>query len=363
MKKLLLLLVVLFGTQLFAQETTVSRFKLIPTKNMWIFIKLDTGNGRTWLVQYSTSEDNRLETSLCDKPLVLDPVPPAGRFELYPTENTYNFILLDKDFGTTYQVQWGVESKDRLRVPISEESDVVWSFGYTPRKLLNEWNFKDINGKWLSKDFFRSVFNFNEYGFAVVQRKDGKYNLLSTKGNIQFRQWYDYLSSIYWKDGYMNVRLNGKENLINTQEHTRFTTWYDSIMATYDDGHTIVTKDGKTNCLDKFGKLFCPEWYDRFSFYDQHAIVSKGDKDNVIEVGGRVIGKEWYDIYFAPSEGFCLVKNNGSYNYVNLTSGGLLLSEWCDDAGFFKDGFGKIKKGEDWYKVDKNGEITKIETE
>ena len=125
MKKLLLLLVVLFGTQLFAQETTVSRFKLIPTKNMWIFIKLDTGNGRTWLVQYSTSEDNRLETSLCDKPLVLDPVPPAGRFELYPTENTYNFILLDKDFGTTYQVQWGVEYKDRLRLPISGDSDVV----------------------------------------------------------------------------------------------------------------------------------------------------------------------------------------------------------------------------------------------
>lgn len=186
---------------------------------------------------YSTSEDNRLETPLCDKPLVLDPVPHAGRFELYPTENTYNFILLDKDFGTTCQVQWGVESKDRLRVPISEESDVVWSFGYTPRKLLNEWNFKDINGKWLSKDFFRNVFNFNEYGFAVVQRKDGKYNLLSTKGNIQFRQWYDYLSSIYWKDGYMNVRLNGKENLkilksILVLPHGMIALWQRMMMAT-----------------------------------------------------------------------------------------------------------------------------------
>ena len=115
--------------------------------------------------------------------------------------------------------------------------------------------------------------------------------------------------------------------------------------------------------MDKFGKPFCPEWYDRFSFYGQHALVRKGNKENVIEVGGRVIGKEWYDLYFAPSDGFCLVKNNDSYNYVNLTSGSLLLSEWCDDAEFFKDGFGKIKKGEDWYKVDKTGEITKVETE
>lgn len=362
MKKIFLLLVVLFCTQLFAQETTVSRFKLIPTKNMWIFIKLDTGNGRTWLVQYSTSEDNRLETSLCDKPLVLDPVPPAGRFELYPTENTYNFILLDKDFGTTYQVQWGVESKDRLRVPISEESDVVWSFGYTPRKFLNEWNFKDINGKWLSKYFFRNVFNFNEYGFAVVQRKDGKFNLISTKGDLQFQQWYDFISPIFWENGYMNVRLNGKENLINIQEHTRFTTWYDSV-TTFDDDHIIVTKDGKKNCLDKNNKPFSPEWYDKFIFDGHYAIVSKNNKENIIEIGGRPIGKEWYDLYFADSEGFCMVKNNDAYNYVNLTSGSLLLSEWCDDAEFFKDGFGKIKKGEDWYKVDKNGEITKIETE
>lgn len=362
MKKLLLLLVVLFGTQLFAQETTVSRFKLIPTKNMWLFIKLDTGNGRTWLVQYSTSEDNRLETSLCDKPLVLDPVPPAGRFELYPTENTYNFILLDKDFGTTYQVQWGVEYKDRLRLPISGESDVVWSCGYAPMKYLGEWNFKDINGKWLSKYFFRNVFNFNEYGFAVVQRKDGKFNLISTKGDLQFQQWYDFISPIFWENGYMNVRLNGKENLINIQEHTRFTTWYDSV-TTFDDDHIIVTKDGKKNCLDKNNKPFSPEWYDKFIFDGHYAIVSKNNKENIIEIGGRPIGKEWYDLYFADSEGFCMVKNNDAYNYVNLTSGSLLLSEWCDDAEFFKDGFGKIKKGEDWYKVDKNGEITKIETE
>ena len=33
MKKILLLLVVLFGTQLFAQEGTISRFKLIQNKN------------------------------------------------------------------------------------------------------------------------------------------------------------------------------------------------------------------------------------------------------------------------------------------------------------------------------------------
>lgn len=31
----------------------------------------------------------------------------AGRFELYKTQNMYNFILLDTETGSTWQVQWG----------------------------------------------------------------------------------------------------------------------------------------------------------------------------------------------------------------------------------------------------------------
>lgn len=88
--------------------------------------------------------------------------------------------------------------------------------------------------------------------------------------------------------------------------------------------------------------------------------MSKGNKENIIEVGGRVIGKEWYDLYFAPSEGFCLVKNNDTYNYVNLTSGSLLLSEWCDDAEFFKDGFGKSRKERTGIRLTRTARLPKL---
>jgi len=34
-------------------------------------------------------------------------------FELYPTQNIYQFILLDKAFGRCWRVQWGLEDKKR----------------------------------------------------------------------------------------------------------------------------------------------------------------------------------------------------------------------------------------------------------
>lgn len=36
----------------FSQSTT-TKFRLFPTQNLWIFIKLDTSNGKLWVVQYS----------------------------------------------------------------------------------------------------------------------------------------------------------------------------------------------------------------------------------------------------------------------------------------------------------------------
>jgi hypothetical protein len=41
------------------------------------------------------------------------------RFTLYPTQNMYNFILLDQIDGKTWQVQWSTDPELRGVVPIS----------------------------------------------------------------------------------------------------------------------------------------------------------------------------------------------------------------------------------------------------
>lgn len=129
MKNLILLtLCVFFGTISFAQTNSIdststkitfnpNNFKLYKTQNMWMFLKLDTRNGKIWQVQYHTDPKKRFEDILNVFSLQIDNKEIPGRFELYETTNIYNFILMDKLDGRTWQVQWG-SAEDRGIFPI-----------------------------------------------------------------------------------------------------------------------------------------------------------------------------------------------------------------------------------------------------
>ena len=43
----------------------------------------------------------------------------SGRFGLYPTQNMFTFILLDRNDGRTWQVQWSIEESNRMVLPIN----------------------------------------------------------------------------------------------------------------------------------------------------------------------------------------------------------------------------------------------------
>lgn len=98
-------------------QHTAPCYKLYPTENMWTFLELETFSGRIWQVQYSIKgPDYRFKTALNENsmlPLFDTEGAFAGRFELYKTQNMYNFILLDTATGGTWQVQWSTEPKDR----------------------------------------------------------------------------------------------------------------------------------------------------------------------------------------------------------------------------------------------------------
>ncbi len=126
MKKLTLLLFLLLGSiSLHAQTKTKpnvvdnvkeiqgANFRLFPTTNMWTFIKLDTRNGLLWQVQYSLNPENRMVTYLNLGRLASVNEEVKDRFTLYPTQNMYNFILLDQVNGKTWQVQWATEYANR----------------------------------------------------------------------------------------------------------------------------------------------------------------------------------------------------------------------------------------------------------
>ena len=93
-------------------------FRLFPTQNMWTFIKLDTRNGKMWQVQYGLKNEERFVTFLNLEPLVNKDKELNERFTLYPTQNIYNFILLDQIDGKTWQVQWSQTPGERALYPI-----------------------------------------------------------------------------------------------------------------------------------------------------------------------------------------------------------------------------------------------------
>ena len=130
MKKVLISLIfVLAATVSFAQNQANANsstspdnnvvYRLFPTQNTWTFIKLNTRNGQMWQVQYYINEDNkRFETFLSLTTRVSREEEANGRFFLYPTQNMYNFILLDQVDGRMWQVQWSTKSSERIVIPI-----------------------------------------------------------------------------------------------------------------------------------------------------------------------------------------------------------------------------------------------------
>ena len=100
------------------------KYKLYPTDNTYNHLMLDTASGAIWQVQWSTESETRFKTVISLETLVprddyewLDDLP-AGRFKLYPTKNTYTFLLLDVKLGRTWQVQWSFEANERFIIPI-----------------------------------------------------------------------------------------------------------------------------------------------------------------------------------------------------------------------------------------------------
>jgi hypothetical protein len=95
-------------------------YQLFPTQNFWTFIKLDTRNGKMWQVHFTIkNEEVRGELILNSQSLVEVDQEKNGRFTLYPTENMYNFLLLDQYNGKVYQVQWSMEEDYRGILPVN----------------------------------------------------------------------------------------------------------------------------------------------------------------------------------------------------------------------------------------------------
>ena len=90
------------------------RYKLYQTDNMYTFLQLDTKTGMIEQIQWSLDSAEEGSMTINDVDLSRNSFRyESGSFELYPTQNIYQFILLDKEDGRKWHVQWGFKSEKR----------------------------------------------------------------------------------------------------------------------------------------------------------------------------------------------------------------------------------------------------------
>lgn len=89
----------------------LDRYKMYATENIYNLLKLDTRTGMIEQIQWSLDRDEEHSVTINDVDLSWSER--NGTFELYPTKNMYQFILLDKSNGRTWHVQWGHKRNER----------------------------------------------------------------------------------------------------------------------------------------------------------------------------------------------------------------------------------------------------------
>lgn len=89
------------------------RYKLYQTENTYTFLQLDTKTGKIEQVQWSLDSDYEGSMEINSTDLSIGEGQGSASFELYPTKNMYQFILLDKTNGRKWHVQWGMDENKR----------------------------------------------------------------------------------------------------------------------------------------------------------------------------------------------------------------------------------------------------------
>lgn len=91
-----------------------NRYKMYPTENIYTLLKLDTKTGKIWQVQWSLESDTEGTWIINSDDLTSwSGGYGSNSFELYPTQNMYQFILINKTDGRMWHVQWGIGDKKR----------------------------------------------------------------------------------------------------------------------------------------------------------------------------------------------------------------------------------------------------------
>lgn len=206
-----------------------------------------------------------------------------------------------------------------------------------------------------------SLGGFSDDGWAVIFEQVEPYKTVlvgyfNTEGQLMQGEWEFGMA---FSEGLAGVQLNGKYGFIDTTGELVIPYEWENVKF-FREGLAGVCKDGKWGFIDTTGNLVIPyQWdYCSYGFKDGMAIVSnKGEGQYyVIDKEGNVsftVVAEYISSYF--SEGLATIRRDGKYGYIDNTGELVIPCSW-DDADTFFDGVAKVKLGNSFFCINKEGE-------
>ncbi|MFV0378865.1 MAG: hypothetical protein ACK5JD_16365 [Mangrovibacterium sp.] len=126
-------------------ESEIKTYRIFPTVNMWYFIKLNTRTGQMWQVEFDLKKTEQLGDPLNRLSLVEEHEEVDNRFTLYPTHSNWSFLLLDQLSGKIWQVNWDTKPEKCTIFSLNNASLIekqnIAGNRFTLYPTQNSWNF------------------------------------------------------------------------------------------------------------------------------------------------------------------------------------------------------------------------------
>lgn len=226
--------------------------------------------------------------------------------------------------------------------------------------LKDKFGIVDINGKVLiAPDKYDYIYNYSLNEKLFIAGSNARYGLIDKTGKEITSLKYDTIDNFFSTKSniLVPVRLNSKWGFIDSSGKERVVPFYDNIYGYSTIDIISVKKDSKFGFIDKYGKETVPLIYERLTPYNINWTIAVKDKNiGMIDDQNNIrIPFEYEDMNsFYGDTTLLIVKMNKKWGAVDNTSK-LLIPFIYDDFSFFVGGKARVKKGNEQFDIDRQG--------
>ncbi len=212
-----------------------------------------------------------------------------------------------------------------------------------------KWGYIDASGAVAIPLIYDEAADFS-CGFALV-KQDGYYFYINKSGKAvidatltEAYSFYEDRACIQAGESYGYINPTG-EMVIDAEFELAFD---------FSEGAAVIKK-GKYGLIDADGNILINPVWEQLSPQMKNGYL-KGKKDGkwvFLDSRGTVLSKG-FDAIGDFSEGFCLVKTDGGYGYIDETFSLVIPAVW-ESAGDFSGGYAVVSSGEQYGYIDKTG--------